>query len=323
MKNRLLLLTALLILSTLALSACNGDTGTPLTTPEPAQTVNGTEPEVTAENQKPILSPEDMLTLDEINSVKQNNEYTTTDALVYDITFVSGGLSMNAALVLPADYAEKNCPTMLYFPDVGHTPDVLATNYAAKDVIVFRLWGRGRDGNEGVRDMGGEDAADAETLLEISRSCDFLSRGGIFAAGSSEGSIRALRLAQLHSDALAGCAVVDCISDLAAFGEARGEAIQQLSSYLVGGTPEELPDEYKKRSAVFFADQITTSVLILAYENSPLAPMEQATALKEALDSVGTECRLEKLPKLSSDFSRDALQILLPWIREHAPSAQN
>jgi len=323
MKNRLLLLTALLILSTLALSACGGNTGTALTTPDPAQTVNGTESEMTAEVQKPILSPEDMLALDEITSVEQNNEYTTADALVYDIAFVSNGLSMNAVLVLPADYTEKDCPTMLYFPDVGYTPDALAANYAAKDVIVFRLWGRERDGNEGARDMGGEDAADAETLLEISRNCDFLSRGGIFAAGSAEGSIRALRLAQLHSDALAGCAVVDCISDLAAFGEARGEAIQQLSSYLVGGTPEELPDEYKKRSAVFFADQITTSVLILAYENSPLAPMEQATALKEALDSVGTECRLEKLPKLSSDFSRDALQILLPWIREHAPSAQN
>ena len=61
---------------------------------------------------------------------------------------------------------------------------------------------------------------------------------------------------------------------------------------LIGGTPEELPEEYKKRSAVYWADKILPPVLICQGTADWRVVPEQAYKMDRALTAAGQEHKL-------------------------------
>ena len=261
-----------------------------------------------------ILTVEEMTELDAIISIEKNEKYSNRDAVVYDLKYVSDGLKLNAQIALPANYAERSYPTVIYFPEVTYDHSFLVSNFAKRGLNVIRVSSRGVHGNEGTKDLCGKDFADAETVLSICKATDFLSRGRIAVIGAGEGSARALKLAAEYPDDVIGCSVINVLSDLESICELRGEGLTEYFERVIGGTIEELPDEYKKRSAVHFADKIETPVLIFAYKDTPELPRQQAEILKDAIDKSGGECTIYDIDEVYSDFNGKAFFKLIPWV---------
>ncbi|MBQ9744526.1 MAG: hypothetical protein IJW19_05315 [Clostridia bacterium] len=305
--KKLCILLAVIMLG-IALVGCSTEDATTTTANQGGSQNTGTQ-------NKNINTVAKMTELDSVYSVTLNTEYTSDDFLVYDLILLSDGLKLRAEMVLPRDYQLKNYTTVMYFPEIGRYYEYLIDGFGRSGYIVIRLSARGLEGSEGVRDVCGKDYADAEMLLKICQSCDFLSRGGIVAAGSGEGSVKALKLASEHSDEIKGCAVIDVISDYESLIEVRGEGIKQLMETLIGGSITEMPEEYRKRSAVYFADKIDTPMLILAYKDHPLCPEEQGTMLRDAINNAGGTCTYISIDQISSDFYNEyAFSHLVQWM---------
>ena len=321
MKKCCILLIAVM---SLALTACQAPDSTETieseteTQSESTETTKETEaiPPNTIDNMEKLIEVEDVISVTE-----ETFAYGMSIAVAYKVLFRSGDTQMAADFVLPADYGEngKNYPILIYFPELPLTAYDLGVNFAQYDIIVVRLYARGYGESEGSRDLGGpNDLADAKKLLQICDEATFMKDAKMFVAGSSEGSITALRLlAEDTANRLSGCAIVDAITDLPAMGNARGEAVQNLFASLIGKTYEGAPEAYDLRSAVKFHEKLNCPLLILHYTRNPLTPIEQADNLYNLLKDTNKNCSYYKIDVLTSDFSGEGLQRLLSWIKSH------
>lgn len=323
MKKYIVLICAIFML---LLTACNNQSPpieTPTDTPsQPEQPTDSSETTPTAEEKNSINTMEKLTTVDEVFSVtKQNFSSQIKGAVAYKVLYESENGKLAADVVLPVDYANENkhYPVLIYFPQVSTQVESLASNYALNDIIVIRPYARGYDESEGIRDLGGKkDLSDAQKLLEIFNFASFIKDSKIFVAGSSEGSVNALRLFAEDADKrISGCAIVDVIADLPAFGDFRGVGVQNLFASLIGKTYEEAPEEYALRSAVKFSDKLDRPILILHFLQSPLFPAKQTDALYDLIKDTNKECTYHKIDALSGDFQGESLQRLLSWMNKY------
>jgi len=305
----------------LILTACNNQPSMDNNTDISEQPKEEQQPDAPKET-NPINSMEKLTDVDGVISVtKQTFSKQINGAVAYKVMYETEYGKIAADVVLPDDYTNENkqYTVLIYFPQVRTYIESLASNYALNDIIVIRPYARGNGDSEGTRDSGGaKDLADAQKLLKIFDSASFIENSKIFVAGSSEGSITALRLfAEDTEKRISGCAVVDVISDLAAYAEFRGDGITNLMASLIGKTYEEAPQEYELRSAVNFCQKIDRPLLLLHYTQSPFFPVEQADALYNSLKNTNNDCTYNKIDALSSDFTGESQQRLLSWINQH------
>ena len=272
------------------------------------------------EKDNSISSMEKLTLVDGVISVKKQTFSTQIKgAVAYKVIYESENGKLAADVVLPNDYKNKNYPVLIYFPQVGTYIESLASNYALNGIIVIRPYARGYDESEGMRDLGGQkDLADSQKLLEIFDSASFIKSSKIFVAGSSEGSVNALRLVAEDTDKrISGCAVVDVVADIQGYGEFRGDGVKNLFSALIGNTYEEAPEEYDLRSAVKFTEKLDRPILILNYTQSAFISEEQVDGFYELLSESNKNCTYNKIDTLSSDFLGEGLQRLLSWINKY------
>ena len=280
---------------------------------------SATEP---VEIKNPINTMEKLADVEGVISVsKQSFSRQINGAVAYKVLYQSENGRLSADVVLPSDYTKegKNYTVLIYFPEIGVGIEELATNYALNKIILIRPYARGNGDSEGVRDFGGnKDLSDSQKLLRIFDSASFIEKSKIFVAGSSEGSVNALRLfAEDSEKRISGCAVVDVISDLKAFGDYRGDGIKNLMSNLIGKTYEQAPEEYMLRSAVAFSEKLDRPLLMIHFSQNQFFPLEQTDALYDLVKDSNEECTYHKIDALSGDFQGESLQRLLSWMNKY------
>ena len=328
MKKYIALICAILML---LLTACNNQM-------PPAETPTETyaQSEQPTDNGEIMPQPEEKISINTmekltdvdgvISVTEQSFSKQINGAVAYKVLYESENGKLAADVVLPEDYTneDKKYAVLIYFPQVGTSFDSLALNYALNGIIVIRPYARGYGESEGMRDLGGKkDLADSQKLLEIFDSASFIENSKIFVAGSSEGSVNALRLfAEDTEKRISGCAVVDVIADLPAFGKFRGEGVQNLFAYLIGKTYEEAPEEYDLRSAVKFSEKLDRPILLLHFLQSPIMSVEQTDVLYDLIKDTNKDCLYHKIDALSGDFEGESLQRLLSWINKYNESIE-
>lgn len=331
MKKYIALICLICLICVLLLTACTNQNTDVESPTEDIATMENTEQsekntessENLAEKEKnPINTMEKLTEVQDVISVtKQYFSRDIKGAVAYKVLYQSQNGKLAADVVLPEDYAKtgKNYTVLIYFPEIGFGIDELATNYALNKIILIRPYARGNAESEGVKDFGGEkDLADSQKLLKIFDSASFIENSRIFVAGSSEGSINALRLfSEDVEKRISGCAVVDVISNLKAFGEYRGEGISNLMSNFIGKTYEESPEEYELRSAVNFSEKLDRPILMIHFSQNHLFPVEQTDALYDLLKDSNKDCTYNKIDAFSGDFQGESLQRLLSFINKY------
>lgn len=317
MKKYALIFTILMFL---LLVSCNKQTAQS----ESCVSSSTDDKEISAIEKTSLVNSIDKLTdVNGVISVTNQSFSTPIDGVVaYKVLYETENGKLSADVVLPDDYADKSYTVLIYFPEVHTYIETLATNYALNGIIVIRPYARGYDESDGVRDLGGQkDITDAQKLLNIFDSASFIKNSKIFVAGSSEGSITALRMMAEDGDKrISGCAVIDAITDLPAFCSFRGEGVINLVTALIGKTYEEAPEEYKLRSAIEFTEKLDRPILILHYTQTPHFLIEQTDAFYDAIKDVNRDCTYHKIDALSSDFggnNQESLDLLLSWLNKY------
>lgn len=164
--------------------------------------------------------------------------------------------------------------------------ETLAWAYSL-DMICIASNYRGCGGSEGEDGFGGEDVNDVLGLIDICANADFLDPEQINMLGVSRGGMMTYEVLR-RDDRVHRAAVTGGMADASAVYEARDD-MKKVFLELVGGTPENMPEEYERRSAVCWADEIDTPLLIIHAKGDVKVEYGQAEVLASELEKYHKE----------------------------------
>lgn len=215
----------------------------------------------------------------------------------YKFTYLSDGLKINAYISIPASFekTQKQGKCLLYNRggnrDFGKLEEDTTANICTVcGRIVVASQYRGGGGSEGKDEFGGSDLNDVIKLVDLCENkFSFVDMTDFCVAGVSRGGVMTYPAAR-KDKRIKRLIAVSAVSDLVEAYESRDD-MKTVLKETVGCTPQEKPEEYKKRSAVYWADEINVPVLIIHSKRDNKVPYKQAKALYNKLKD-HTECKL-------------------------------
>lgn len=200
-------------------------------------------------------------------------------------------------------------------------PQVIC-KYAAQGFVVLGSQYRGNCGGTGQEEFGGADVNDVLRLIDIALELPGTFKGGVYMAGHSRGGMMTYRCCALDDRIVAasiGAGVADCVD----MYNRREDSMKQVFLELVGGTPEQLPEEYRKRSAVCWADKIKPPVLICQGDDDWRVDISQARRMGEELQKYGKEYKLEIFGRADHSLKGTSyFPDVIAWFRAHPIPAE-
>ena len=215
----------------------------------------------------------------------------------YEFRYTCDGYEIIAYISIPTDTIKSGKPRKcILFARGGHwnygsvEPDYLASMSAVSDRIVVACEIRGGNGVEGIDEFGGDEMHDVYKLIDLcDKEFDFVNMDDFCIIGGSRGGITTYMAAR-NDKRVKRIVVAGGVSDLISVYNER-EDMREMLCGCIGGTPEEKPEEYKKRSALYWADEIKIPVLIIHSKGDPRVKYEtNAVALYNKLKD-STECK--------------------------------
>lgn len=165
------------------------------------------------------------------------------------------------------------------------------SRYASYGFIVFGSQYRGNCGGTGREEFGGKDVYDSLKLIDIATSITYAKKQGVYMVGHSRGGMMTY-IACTLDNRIKAAAIGSGLADSVMMYNTREDSMKDVYHELVGGSPEEYPEEFYKRSAVCWADKIIPPVLICQGANDWRVVPEQAYKMDRALESAHKEHKL-------------------------------
>ncbi len=297
--------------------------------------------EITAVDNKEINRLEDMDKLDQVISISEvklsayyyeayrsGAEYFglpegLDDKFIYKIKYKSDGFEVVGYISAPADYLEKRYPILMYNRggngNLGEVTPVDLCLFADMGFVVMATQYRGNDGGTGKEDYGGADVQDVISLMDIAELLLF-GDGRMYMFGGSRGGLETYCV--LREEYLAGrdrilaAVVVGGVSDLMNVYNVREQGMKDMLRGFVGGTPEQVPEEYERRSAVCWPEYINTPLLICHGKTDERVPVEQAKTLYDMLKERHKDVEL-MLYDGGHGHSPESFNYGFEWLRSH------
>ena len=125
-------------------------------------------------------------------------------------------------------------------------------------------------------------------------------------------------LAAARDSRIKAAAICAGVSDARIMYYSREDSMKQVCTELIGGTPEELPAEYDRRSATMFADRIIPPLLICQGTDDWRVIPAQAYYMDSALAQAGKEHRLIIYPGADHSLKgTGAYDEVIAWFNAH------
>ena len=235
----------------------------------------------------------------------------TKGCRIDDVIYESDGISVGGWIIRP----ERDGIYPLLMLNHGYTYGILEQRYFDRDTspfiyrgcilarrgyVVFVSHYRGFGASEGEQTFGPGEVKDIVAAIELMKRKPYVDPTRIGLAGESEGGMISLFAASMRTD-ITCVVVVSAPVEMTILFESlplwmrKVAAVPGLYS-AIGGTPGEVPHEYRKRSALYSAHRISSPVLIIHGMEDPIVPVEQAYLLREELDRAGIACETLIIP---------------------------
>ncbi len=170
------------------------------------------------------------------------------------------------------------------FVDAGYA--VVLVNYRGSTG-----YGSGwRDANED--DVGHTELADVAAVREALVAEGTLDPERTAVTGGSWGGYLALLAAGTQPDLWAAAIAIVPVADYVAEYEDEMEQLRAFDRALFGGSPDEVPDKYRRASPITYADAVKAPLLVMAGRNDPRCPIRQIENYLHRLDELGTPYEL-------------------------------
>lgn len=208
------------------------------------------------------------------------------------ISFLSEGLRLRVFLAKPQ--GKGSFPVVLVNHGGGGMEGIyqeMCLDLAGKGYAGVAMTFRGYPGSEGNQEYGKGEIADILNLVEyLKSSAEGMDPGRIGMFGYSRGAL----------NALLSCQQGDLFKAVVAWSapvEIKRHALRNpFVQDIIGGSPEEIPQEYQRRSPLNFVDKVCCPVLIIHGEEDTVIPVEHAYLLAEALREHNKPFRLQVYP---------------------------
>jgi dipeptidyl aminopeptidase/acylaminoacyl peptidase len=230
---------------------------------------------------------------------------------VLEITYSSDGIPVRGMLIKPRIPGDQKWPAIIFnrggtgdysrITDDGVTPCSRTTPSCLTVVDLYQFAKAGFvviasdyrfHGPTAKRDeWGGTDVDDVLNLVPALKSFAFIDPGRLYMLGISRGGTMAY-IALNRGVPVKAAAIIAGPSDLKAWADKRPDLVDGNETY--DGFAKVWPDyehqsvqEYRARSAVYWADQIKAPVLMLHSRTDNLVPVTQSLRMAEALQEKG------------------------------------
>ena len=138
--------------------------------------------------------------------------------------------------------------------------------------------------------------AEADLVQIIAAAKERHRIGRVFVSGGSMGGTGALTFAALHPDLVDGVCSLNGTANLVDY-----ERFLEAIAASFGGTKEEVPEEYRKRSAELHAESLTMPVALTTGGRDEIVPPESVLRLHDSLTTLGRPVLLLHRPERGHD----------------------
>lgn len=260
------------------------------------------------------------------------SQYKTEDGIPlseqyasYRFFYESDGYQIEAFISAPLEVLKQDKPgSCLIYNHGGNrnfgalTVRELTTCYYAhqfQTVCVASNY-RGCGNSEGTDEFGGGDIQDVIHLIDLCEKLSFIDVDAINMLGVSRGGMMTYETLR-EDDRIHRAVVVSGVCDSFMMYEKRDD-MKTVYKELVGGSPEDMPEEYERRSATYWAEELKAPVLMFHTTGDTRVDVSQADKMAECLEEAGAEfeyvryeadthgkLRKEDLEKIMEWFSKN------------------
>lgn len=200
-----------------------------------------------------------------------------------EITYFSDGLKVKGLMAEPI--TEGNYEGIIYLrggmQHIGMVRPARIAQFASQGFVVFAPYYRGNRGGEGRDEFAGADRQDAVNAVDVLKQNPKTNVEKIHLFAFSRGGIMALWTAILRED-ITSVVTWSGVSDIV-FTYKERKDMRRMMKRVIGGTPNNMPDEYRNRTALFRVDEIDAPVLIIHGMIDENVSFQQAVLLENAL----------------------------------------
>lgn len=270
-------------------------------------------------SQKENRKVEDYEELDDIISIKEIDlQDKITDVLTYNVRYKSDDCEVVAYLSVPKSCMDKQeAYPCIIFNRGGNRdfsmnkPEDIAYLASTSGKVVFASQYRGVSGGTGTDEFGGADLHDVTKLIDLCSEFSFVDMDNLYMMGISRGGMMTYMAAREDSR-IKKAVVVSGIADCFMSWDER-EDMQEVYHDLIGKTPDEAPEEYEKRSAVYWADEIKCPVLIIHSSLDEKVSYAQAEKMTECLEKAGKEYKFVNYDDDMHGLHPQDFDIIMDW----------
>ena len=255
-------------------------------------------------NSNPIVSttvaPSDLWdvlsyqSIDCINKIKEIND-GVKDVRTFTIQYNSDDCVLTAFLGIPEACLEDRIPYSCILYARGGTMykgtltlgEISQTALSMNTIVISTEYRGANSLATGKDEFGGAELNDFLKLIDFCDEFAFVDMERLYMYGVSRGGMTTYQTIRADDRIKKAC-VAAGVADLFLNYEFRPD-MRPLLEEFIGGKPEKLPEEYKKRSAVYWADEINCPVLIIHSKLDPRVSYAEAENMVKALEAAGKE----------------------------------
>lgn len=266
-----------------------------------------------------ICELQDVLRLEKIETPAEYAEAADT----YRLRYRSGECEVEGYLALPKQIIGQ-IPAIIFNRggnrDFAPLKPLWVSRFASYGYISVGSQYRGNCGGTGREEFGGADVDDVIKLIDLVLQLSFVRKEGVYMSGHSRGGMMTYLACARDSRikaATVGAGLADCFIMYDRF-DGKEYDMRQDCSELIGGSPRELPEEYVKRSAVCWADQIIPPILIFQGTDDWRVIPGQAYEMDRALTEAGKEHKLVIFEGADHSLQGTTyIDDVIEWFRSH------
>lgn len=193
----------------------------------------------------------------------------------------------------------------------ANEPENIAYMAESSGKVIFATQYRGVDGGTGTEEYGGADLNDVLKLIDFCEEFAFVDMEQIYMMGVSRGGMMTY-MAVREDSRIKKAVVISGLSDAFMAYDERTD-MQEVFKELVGETPKSNPEEYEKRSAVYWAEEIKCPILIIHSKLDERVSFEQAEKMVEALEEAGKEYKFISYEDDVHGLHPEDFSIIMEW----------
>ncbi len=205
------------------------------------------------------------------------------DVRLEEITYLSNGLKVKGLMAEPIEEGKYDGIVYLRggIQHVGMVRPSRMAQLASNGFTVFAPYYRGNRGGEGRDEFAGDDRLDAVNAVDVLKQHPKTDSERIHLFAFSRGGIMALWTAILRDD-ITSVVTWAGVSDVVFTYNERLD-MRRMMKRVIGGTPNNNPNAYRDRTALFRINELDAPVLIIHGMLDAHVSVEQAQLLENAL----------------------------------------